>query len=324
MAPHARDGKISRRNWLLAGLALSLFSARAADTISVAYDGDTLRPVAPNVHFLAGKSLDHLKDGETVTFYSRLSLFAVNRSDPVREAGNSFVVSYDLWEQNFKVTIPGPAKRSRTGLTGPQAESWCLENMTIGSAGLAQDTLFFLRLELRGERQKEPSGPVADSGAGISIRPWIDLFIRKAGPDDPHLGPFESARQRRRLVDQILSGDDRKLVTVTDAALSPEILRETWCAVTVESTVAFECAAVGIPAFLCGWLRHAYAGYASQYAAFGVGRMLESPEELLRIPDMLRETLPGPETARQLVQGISPKSLSELLCHLDPAQANRS
>jgi hypothetical protein len=128
------------------------------------------------------------------------------------------------------------------------------------------------------------------------------------------LHPFESARQRLRLVKSILSERDRKLVRVTDAPLSREIFRQTWCAVTVESTVAFECASVGIPAFLCGWLRHAYSGYAQQYVRFGVGRMLESPDDLLRIPDVLSGVMPDSDTARSLVQSISPEALSEVLC----------
>jgi len=128
------------------------------------------------------------------------------------------------------------------------------------------------------------------------------------------LHPFERARQRRRLVARTLSEDDRKLVSLTDAPLSREILQKTWCAVTVESTVAFECASVGIPAFLCGWLRHAYAGYAPQYVRFGVGRMLEIPDDLLRIPDMLCAVMPDSDTARGLVQAISPEILSEVLC----------
>ena len=132
------------------------------------------------------------------------------------------------------------------------------------------------------------------------------------------LHPFESARQRLRLVKRILSEDDRKLVSVTDAPLSGEILEKTWCAVTVESTVAFECASVGIPAFLCGWLRHAYAGYVPQYVRFGVGRMLEFPDDLLRIPDMLSAAMPGADTARRLVQAISPEALSEVLCQPQP------
>jgi hypothetical protein len=128
------------------------------------------------------------------------------------------------------------------------------------------------------------------------------------------LHPFESARQRRRLVMRTLSKEDQKLLNVTDAPLSREILQKTWCAVTVESTVAFECASVGIPAFLCGWLRHAYAGYAPQYARFGVGRMLETPNDLLRIPAMLCAAIPSPDTASRLVQAIAPPALSEVLC----------
>jgi hypothetical protein len=132
------------------------------------------------------------------------------------------------------------------------------------------------------------------------------------------LHPFESARQRRRLVKRILGEDERKLVSVTDAPLSGEILRQTWCAVTVESTAAFECASAGVPVFLCGWLRHAYAGYAPQYVRFGVGRMLEVPDDLLRIPDLLRESMPAADTARRLAQPISPEALSEVLCQPPP------
>jgi len=57
------------------------------------------------------------------------------------------------------------------------------------------------------------------------------------------LHPFESARQRRRLLKRMLSAEDHKFVSVTDAPLSRAMLEKTWCAVTVESTVAFECAA---------------------------------------------------------------------------------
>jgi hypothetical protein len=127
------------------------------------------------------------------------------------------------------------------------------------------------------------------------------------------LHPFESARQRMRLVTRTLSEGDRKLVILTDAPLSREILQKTWCAVTVESTVALECASIGIPAFLCGWLRHAYAGYAPQYVRFGVGRMLECPDDLLHIPDMLGAALPDSDSAGRLVQAISPEVLSEVL-----------
>lgn len=139
------------------------------------------------------------------------------------------------------------------------------------------------------------------------------------------LHPFEGIRQRQRLVAQTLSEtvaqSDRGLVSITNSPLSPEILQKTWCAVTVESTVASECALVGIPVFLCGWLRHAYLGYTRQYVRFGVGRMLESPDDLLRIPAMLDETTPKLDTAARPVNEISPEALSDVLGSPNPARA---
>ncbi len=127
------------------------------------------------------------------------------------------------------------------------------------------------------------------------------------------LHPFETARQRLRLVARTLSKDDRKLLTVIDAPLSPEILQKTWCAVTVESTVALECASLGIPVFLCGWLRLADAGSATSSVRFGVGRLRVFSADLLRMPDMVRTSVPNPDAAHRLPH-ISLKDLSELLC----------
>ena len=60
-------------------------------------------------------------------------------------------------------------------------------------------------------------------------------------------------------------------------------------------------------------MRHAYAGYAPQYVRFGVGRMLEFPDDLLRIPDMLGSAMPDSDNTGRLVQAISPEVLSEVL-----------
>ena len=127
------------------------------------------------------------------------------------------------------------------------------------------------------------------------------------------LHPFESTAQRKRLLQTILAEEDRPLVSITSASISPEILRKTWCAVTVESTVACECASVGIPSFLCGWLRHAYSGYALQYARFGVGRILETPDDLLRIGEMIGQSMPARDVGTRLSHPISSDALAEVL-----------
>ncbi|HVM94268.1 MAG TPA: hypothetical protein VMT67_15705 [Terriglobales bacterium] len=126
------------------------------------------------------------------------------------------------------------------------------------------------------------------------------------------LHPFETVTQRKRLVEEIL-GKDLQGIKITAAPISIEMLRSAWCAVTVESTVASECAAAGIPAFLCGWLRHAYCGYMEQFARFGVGRILESANDLLRIPELVPSTRPGSDVATLLSQSITADVLAEAL-----------
>jgi hypothetical protein len=195
MPPHARDTGISRRSWLLAGLALPLFRARAANGLSIIYDGDNLHPVVQNLHFLTGKPLERLQDAEKVVFASWLSLYTIDQSVPFRQAFGRFVVSYDIWEQKFMVTVPGLAPRPRENLTALQAETWCLENLAISASGLAADRPFFLRLELRTEQRGELSSILADPGISL-VKAAVELFSRKARPDEPHWGPFESGRLR--------------------------------------------------------------------------------------------------------------------------------
>jgi len=66
MAQPSRESRaaagISRRCWLMAGLAIPLFRARAASNLTATYDGDNLYPLAPSLHFLTGKVLDRLRD----------------------------------------------------------------------------------------------------------------------------------------------------------------------------------------------------------------------------------------------------------------------
>jgi hypothetical protein len=182
MALQARDTRISRRSWLLAGLAIPLFRARA-ESLEVSFDGDNLRPVALNLHFLAGKALERLRCADTVLFLSQVTLFQDDHATVFRQVPQRFYVSYDVWEERFKVTIPGATPQSRWGLTAAQAESWCMENATISALGMAPDRYFWLRFDLRTADPKDFSQLVGDSG--ISIRALIEMFSRTPGPREP-------------------------------------------------------------------------------------------------------------------------------------------
>ncbi|HUP03136.1 MAG TPA: hypothetical protein VMU19_04060 [Bryobacteraceae bacterium] len=184
----ARDTSISRRRWLLAGAALPLSLAHGEESIHVSYDGETVRPVAPNLHFLTGKALERLKDADTVTYIATLLLLTVDQSEALTQIYGKFVLSYDILEEKFKAVVSEPATRSRAGMSAAQAEAWCLDNLAIKTAGLAPDRLFFLRLEVRAAGPKEQF----DNVMANPVRSLLDMLSRKAGPGEQHWGPFES------------------------------------------------------------------------------------------------------------------------------------
>jgi hypothetical protein len=183
MTRPARDNRISRRSWLLAGLTIPLFRAHAERPLSVSFDGDNLHITAPDFHFLTGKVLNRLRNADTVVFFSQLTLFSDSQGmvlrPPMRE---KLVVSYDLWEEKFAVSIP-TASRSVSHLTALQAEGWCIENLAISALGLAPDRPFWLKLELRAASQKELSTVVGESGISLSTL-MIDVLSRKPGAND--------------------------------------------------------------------------------------------------------------------------------------------
>ena len=184
MALQARDHRISRRSWLLAGLAIPLFRARADLNLDVTFDGDSLRPGVSGLHFLTGKALDRLKDARTVGFLSQLTLLGEDHVTVFRRAPQRFFVSYALWDEKFKVTIPGATPESSLWPTAAQAENWCLENLAISALGMAPDRPFWLRFELATVDPKDLSRVWTDSG--ISIRGLIETFSRKSDPHEMH------------------------------------------------------------------------------------------------------------------------------------------
>ena len=197
MKTPVRDRGISRRSWLLASLAAPFFSMRAEDDLNVRYDGDTIHVAPPNVHFLTGKPLQRLKDGAAVAYVGQLDLLNESRVS-VRQQRTRFVVSYALWEEKFSVTqlasSPGAGPRTVEGLSATDAETWCFNNLTMSTLGLAPNQYYWLRLELRTGTARDFAD---DNKIGISIKDLIDLLGRK-NTEVTHWGPLET---RVRLAD---------------------------------------------------------------------------------------------------------------------------
>lgn len=127
------------------------------------------------------------------------------------------------------------------------------------------------------------------------------------------LHPFESLTARSQLVGQVLKDNDRKLVEVTAVPLSERLLRKIWFSVTVESSVAVECALAAIPCFLCGWFDIDLYTYGKQYEKFGAARILDDPEDVSRIPALLESQRPGPEVRGRLYRPITRQDFEAVL-----------
>jgi len=190
--------QISRRSWLLAGLAAPLFAARGTGNLALSFDGDDLHVAAPQLHFLSGRPLTRLQDGATVTFLSQLTIFRDDRGTVWRHAPERLTVSYDVWEEKFSVIL-GSTNRRIARLSAAAAEAWCLNNLAISALGLEPERPFWFRLELRTAAPKDLSA-VADD-RGISIRGLIEIFSRKPGADQDHwtldAGPLRLANLPR-------------------------------------------------------------------------------------------------------------------------------
>jgi hypothetical protein len=186
MTARKRDERVSRRSWLLAGLAIPLSRAAAflagTPPLNVTWDGDNLHVAAPQLHFLTGKSLERLKDGASVVFLSQLTLFADSRSNAYRRIPDRLIVSYDLWEEKFSVTRLGAVPRSVSHLSASAAEAWCLDNLLMSASGLNPDRPFWLKFEMRPADPKESTSVVGEPG--ISIAGLIEIFSRNPGSQE--------------------------------------------------------------------------------------------------------------------------------------------
>ncbi|HWY57432.1 MAG TPA: hypothetical protein VNZ03_23405 [Terriglobales bacterium] len=126
------------------------------------------------------------------------------------------------------------------------------------------------------------------------------------------LHPFENVKGYRRMLRRLIPQHERQIEVLGEAP-SHQFWNNTRFALTVQSSVALECAALGIPVFLCSWLRDPYSGYVRQYARFGVGHTLESSEQIAFIPELLESNY-GNFSQRQATKSVEdPDNFARLL-----------
>jgi len=180
----ARDRRISRRSWLLAGLGIPLFRAPAAtEPLQVSFDGDNLHLAAPGLHFLTGKPLERLRDAATVVFLSQLTVYTDDHETVFRRMPERIIVSYDLWEEKFAVKIPGAAARSVAHLGATQAENWVMEGLAVSALGIDPQRQFWLQFELKTTDHRDMYRLVGEKG--ISLTVLMDWMTRRS-PDESY------------------------------------------------------------------------------------------------------------------------------------------
>ena len=127
------------------------------------------------------------------------------------------------------------------------------------------------------------------------------------------LHPFESLRMRKVLVDRVLSPEQRSLVEMRVGPMTPDLFERAWFSLTVESSVAVESTANGVPCFLCSWFDASWYDYSKQYAKYFAGYPLDSPQRIREIPQLLEQFRITEATRRGLHTRISPEDLESVL-----------
>jgi hypothetical protein len=175
-------------------LALLLSATIGAQAVTVRRSGDNVIVRAPAFTFIKGEPLARLKDGRSVRIDLTLAILPKAGAARVAETQQSFVLSYDLWEERFAVSLPGPPPKTSAYLTASAAEAWCLDQLMVPikeMGALGKDSPFWIRLEYRiQDGSPAPAGnDVTDALQGL-----IDALSRrrKAGEwtHSIEAGPF--------------------------------------------------------------------------------------------------------------------------------------
>jgi hypothetical protein len=131
------------------------------------------------------------------------------------------------------------------------------------------------------------------------------------------LHPFESVKGHRRMLRRLVPEHERQIDVIAGPP-SQQLWNNTRFALTVQSSTALECAVLGIPVFICAWLRDPYSGYVQQYARFGVGHVLEFSEQIGQIPGLLASHNEKHSQKQSARSAIDSAELMHLFSGTDP------
>ena len=177
---------------LIAATLASLEARLGSQSMTVTTTGGEVRVQAPGFRFIIGEPLDRLKDGLPVRVELEIRVLAAPGGAAAAQNRQTFVLSYDLWEERFAAAVSGSGSRSISHLTAAAAEAWCIQQLMVpvSALGSLRSQPFWIGLESR--MLNGHSDERADQG--LTLRGMIDaLSRRQAGEKTSHsveAGPF--------------------------------------------------------------------------------------------------------------------------------------
>jgi hypothetical protein len=165
-----------------------------AQSVTITRTGSAVAVRAPGFGFIKGEPLVRLKDGRSIRVDLELDVLPGPGGPVAAQGRQTYVLSYDLWEERFAVTQVGAPSRSAAYLTSAAAEAWCLEQLTVPVSALGRlgrDLPFWIRLDSR--VLTADTAPAPDGG-DFSLRGLIDALSRRRKNDalthSIEAGPF--------------------------------------------------------------------------------------------------------------------------------------
>ena len=165
-----------------------------AQTVTVRTVADALHVQARGLNFIEGPVLTRLREGRSVRIDFEMTVLSKPEGPAVKQALQGFTLSFDLWEERFAVSRIGTPPKSISHLRPRDAETWCLDNLTmpVSSLGVGRATPFWLRLAYR----VHDVAPETNEAPGerYTLRGLIDRLSRRREEADlaksVDAGPF--------------------------------------------------------------------------------------------------------------------------------------
>ncbi|GAB4418591.1 MAG: hypothetical protein OHK0021_23720 [Bryobacter sp.] len=177
MSLHALAGKFAK---FLLLPCLALGALAAAGVLAPAYLDGALAPRLEGFRFLEGKQLERLRSGQSVAYDFSLQLTEGPRL--VQRSLERFVISYDLWEENFAVVqLNTAAPNPRAAVAHLKLEAvgeWCLQRLRVPIDATNRQRELQLTLEVRSVPGKLPN-PLRSQGS-VDLANLVEIFSRPA------------------------------------------------------------------------------------------------------------------------------------------------